>query len=191
MWIKCFSCNRLYDDPKRLIIDSSGGDRHICWGCLFPTTKEEWSMEDHVIEDFVKWRLSGSVKEGTAKFEWAAGYFVMIDGKKIGPYQTRQQAIDKLKSTDNANEEGGLTMDTKQIMTALDEIFSTYTFVRVGVSKKIQEVQYEPYTISVEQGMIVPIDDKDEAIKTITDELDQQLVNLFMERGINIIPQEE
>ena len=80
-------------------------------------------------------------------------------------------------------------MDVKKINSKLAEIFSEYTMVKAFVSKKVQEEQYEPYTISYEQTMVVLIDEKDEALSTMTQELDDLIVQEFRNRGVELDPE--
>jgi len=199
--IWCFSCGRLYYETSRLIIDKTVSERHVCWGCMFPQTKEKWDMENYIQrEPNHRWRVSGSIKDGTAKFEVSDGFYVFIDGKRIGPYPSEEKAQERLDDLERSHNErireevteafkneGGIkSMDTAKLIEQIDEIAATFTFVRARVSKKVQEVKFEPIEITYEQGMLVRIDEAEDAFKMMTNDLDKMIVDAFMARGINL-----
>jgi len=67
----------------------------------------------------------------------------------------------------------------KQISDKLSEIFASFTFVQATCTKTVQERQFEPYTLSFSQSMIVPVEDKDEAYDVMVDELDKKILDTF------------
>ena len=80
-------------------------------------------------------------------------------------------------------------MDVPEITSKLTEIFAGFTYVKARVVKRIQEQEYEPYEIAFEQGMIVPAEEKDEALSVLTEDLDSLIVIEFRNRGIELDPE--
>ena len=75
-------------------------------------------------------------------------------------------------------------MDMKQLMSKATELFAGFTYVEATCHKTVQEKQYEPYGITFKQGMIVPVDDRDEAYKIMVEELDQKILQTLSDLGI-------
>lgn len=78
-------------------------------------------------------------------------------------------------------------MDMEKTISKLTELFANFTYVKARVQKTVQEEQFEPYVISLEQGMIVPIEDKSEAYAMMVEELDNQMIEEFKKRGIILV----
>lgn len=81
-------------------------------------------------------------------------------------------------------------MNKQMIKDALVEFFSEFTLVTVHCEKKIQEQQFEPYTVSAGQAMIVHVDEKDEAYAMMMENCDRQIVQEFRNRGFELEPEE-
>lgn len=72
----------------------------------------------------------------------------------------------------------------KQLMSKATELLSGFTYVEATCHKTVQEKQYEPYGITFKQGMIVPVDDRDEAFRLMAEELDQKILQTLNDLGI-------